>query len=194
MNDYQIKKIIDKNKKTINLYKIFSIILFVLETIIVLNFTFGIFGIFFGHNPANYYVFNAVLHGKMNFTYTGVLKIHFIIIMLTYLGSIPVFIYSLIKKKNYMYWIVYPTILIAKLATTYFYYSIGRPQLIHYAIVMNLDLIILGIVAIINIITLYSANSEYKPLIMTILQAIKVAISVILVIYQYRQSKFTYVF
>ena len=183
MNDYQIKKIIDKNKKTINLYKIFSIILFVLETIIVLNFTFGIFGIFFGHNPANYYVFNAVLHGKMNFTYTGVLKIHFIIIMLTYLGSIPVFIYSLIKKKNYMYWIVYPTILIAKLATTYFYYSIGRPQLIHYAIVMNLDLIILGIVAIINIITLYSANSKYKPLIMTILQAIKVAISVILVIY-----------
>jgi len=183
MNDYQIKKIIDKNKKTINLYKFFSIILFVLETIIVLNFTFGIFGIFFGHNPANYYVFNAVLHGKMNFTYTGVLKIHFIIIMLTYLGSIPVFIYSLIKKKNYMYWIVYPTILIAKLATTYFYYSIGRPQLIHYAIVMNLDLIILGIVAIINIITLYSANSKYKPLIMTILQAIKVAISVILVIY-----------
>lgn len=183
MNDYQIKKIIDKNKKTINLYKIFSIILFVLETIIVLNFTFGIFGIFFGHNPANYYVFNAVLHGKMNFTYTGVLKIHFILIMLTYLGSIPVFIFSLIKKKNYMYWIVYPTILIAKLATTYFYYSIGRPQLIHYAIVMNLDLIILGIVAIINIITLYSANSKYKPLIMTILQAIKVAISVILVIY-----------
>lgn len=182
MNDYQIKKIIDRNEKTINLYKIFSIILFVLETIIVLNFTFGIFGIFYGNNPAYYFVFNAVMHGKMNFTNTGVLKIHFILIMLTYLGSIPVFIYSLIKKKNYMYWIIYPTILIAKAAITYFYYSVGRPQ-IHYAIVMNLDLIILGIVAIINIITLYLANPEYKPRIMAIFQAIKVAISVILIIY-----------